>query len=100
MLSFLKRSKLTSRKFLQNRCKFDTLRFATRVERSSQMTQKKVEITGNGLFRIVGLVRHAYSGAPKGVAQVDLTNPELRSRMNRWELKTKTQRKQDIIDNL
>jgi hypothetical protein len=64
------------------------------------MITRKVEINRDGSFRIVGLVRHAYTGAPVGVAQVDLSNPELRVKMNRWELKTKAQRKQDIIDTL
>jgi hypothetical protein len=48
----------------------------------------------------VGLVKHAYTGAPKGVAQVSLVNPELRVKKTNWALKTKLQRRKEIIDNL
>jgi hypothetical protein len=64
------------------------------------MMTRKVEIDGNGSFRIVGLARQAYTGAPQGVSKGWPDNPELRSRVNRWELKTKAQRRQEIIDNL
>lgn len=48
----------------------------------------------------VGLVRQAYTGAPRGIAQVSLVNPELRTRQLRWELKSKRLRRQEVIDTI
>jgi hypothetical protein len=64
------------------------------------MTQKNNEDNGNGLIALIGLAKQAYTGAPKGVAQVSLTNPELRVKKTNWALKTKLQRRKEIIDNL
>jgi hypothetical protein len=64
------------------------------------MTQKQNEDNGNGLIALIGLAKQAYQGAPKGVAQVSLSNPERKTKKTNWALKTKSQRRQDIIDNL
>jgi hypothetical protein len=64
------------------------------------MTKKNNEDNRNGSVILVGLARQAYQGAPHGVAQVSLSNPELRVKKLNWALKTKTQRRQEIIDSL
>jgi hypothetical protein len=64
------------------------------------MTQKNNETNADGLTPLIGLASPAYRGAPKGVAQVSLVNPEVRVKKTNWALKTKKQRKQEIIDNL
>ncbi len=48
----------------------------------------------------VGLVRQAYTGAPHGVAQIDLSNPELRSPTPKWNYKSKARRRQEAIDTM
>ena len=48
----------------------------------------------------VGLAKAAYVGAPHGIAQVDLSNPEELTPKPRWEYKKKRQRRQEIIDTL
>jgi hypothetical protein len=64
------------------------------------MTRKNNETNEHGSKPLVGLASPAYRGAPHGVAQVNLTNPELRVKKLNWSLKTKKQRKQELIDSL
>jgi hypothetical protein len=64
------------------------------------MTKINNEQNSDGLRPLIGLASPAYRGAPHGVAQVSLSNPELRSPKRDWSLKTKRQRRQELLDSL
>jgi hypothetical protein len=48
----------------------------------------------------IGLASPAYKGAPKGIAQVTLENPEKPTPRPHWSYKSKKVRKQEILDRL
>lgn len=64
------------------------------------MTKKNNQDNGNGLSGLIGLAKQAYTGAPHGVAQMNLSNPDRLTPENHWSWKSKRKRKQEIIDTL
>ncbi|HEU0048805.1 MAG TPA: hypothetical protein VFQ43_14540 [Nitrososphaera sp.] len=56
--------------------------------------------TSDYVAKKVGLAKAAYTGAPHGIAQVDLSNPEEPTARPHWSYKTKRLRRQEVIDTL